>query len=98
VLQKAEESSRQYKKWLQALANYSRMLLGAHAAVEAAKEELKGREEDISLFLDQADTFLLARDKSRRRRHKDKEGCAAAATAAALSPLPPTSNACSLPA
>lgn len=76
MLQKAEESSRQYKKWLKSMADYSRALLGAYAAMEQAKQECKGREEDLSLFLEQADTFLQARERSRRKRQiKEIEGC-----------------------
>ena len=74
LVQKSEEASKQYKKWLKAMAEYSRALLGAKAAVQAAEEEAKGREEDLTLFLEQAETFLLARDKHRRRRaDKEKE-------------------------
>ncbi len=74
VLQKSEEACKQYKKWLKAMAEYARALLGAKQAVQAAEEEAKGREEDLSLFLEQADTFLLAREKHRRRRtDKDKD-------------------------
>jgi hypothetical protein len=68
---------KQYKKWLKAMAEYARALLGAKQAVLAAEEEAKGREEDLSMFLEQADTFMLAREKHRRRRgDKDKETCA----------------------
>ena len=80
-LQKSEEACKQYKKWLKAMAEYARAMLGAKQAVQAAEEEAKGREEDLSMFLEQADTFLLAREKHRRRRSdKDKETCAPPST------------------
>lgn len=73
-LQKSEESKAQYKKWMKAMADYARALLGARAAVTAAEQEVKGREDDLSLFLEQADSFLLSREKHRRHRAADKDG------------------------
>ena len=75
--QKAEEGGKQYRKWLAALAEYSRALLSAKEAAEAAQAEAKGREEDLALFLAEADSFLLTREgKHRSRRRKDKDACA----------------------
>ena len=39
--QKEQEASKQYKKWLESLAQYSRALLGAKAALATAQAEAK---------------------------------------------------------
>jgi hypothetical protein len=58
---------------------YARALLSAKEAAEAASTEAKGREEDLALFLAEADSFLLTREsKHRSRRRKDKDGRAPA--------------------
>ncbi len=64
---------------------YARALLSAKEAAEAAATEAKGREEDLALFLAEADSFLLTREsKHRSRRRKDKDGRAPARRVGAL--------------
>jgi hypothetical protein len=76
VVQKAEESLKQYRKWLQAMCNLSRELLATHEAVTQAKADHRVRLEDLAAFLHEAESFITTeKSKSGRRRRKDADGC-----------------------
>lgn len=50
-------------------------MLVAQEAFDAAKEERKGRLEDLALFLQETESFVATeKGKSSRRRRKDVEG------------------------
>lgn len=71
--QRSEEAGAQFRKWLKALSDHSRNLLGAKAAMAAAEATVKGCEEDLSLFLEEADHFLLSEKPRKKRRHLKNE-------------------------
>ena len=77
MAQKSEEACKQYRKWLGALADYSRAaLLGREAvkeAMKAAEAENSAREEELGLFLAEADAFLSSQRSHRSGRRRRSE-------------------------
>ena len=71
--QRSEEASKQYRKWLAALADYVRAALAAKVAKTSAEGELAAREEELGLFLAEADSFLGKDKHGTRRRRRDKD-------------------------
>ena len=72
MLQKNEESVKQYRKWLVALADYAKAAVTGKESVRAAEAEFLQREEELGLFLKEADAFLAAQKHRSGRRKREK--------------------------
>lgn len=72
VAQKVEESVKQYRKWLVALADCAKAAIAGKEAVRAAEAEFLPREQELGLFLKEADTFLAAQKHRSGRRKREK--------------------------
>lgn len=86
-LQKSEDSCKQYRKWLAALADYSRQLIGGREGVRAAEAEYVQREEELGLFLKEADAFLAAQKHRTGRRKRDRCRCPSFLPSSIRSPM-----------
>lgn len=72
-MQKAEDSAKQYRKWLGAMTDCVRSALAGKQAVRALEAEYYQREEELGMFLKEADNFLASqKTRSRRSKRPDK--------------------------
>ena len=72
LVQRSEESCKQYRKWLAALADYARAVITGRETVRAAEAEFLQREEELGLFLQEADSFLASQKHRSGRRKRSR--------------------------
>ena len=72
LVQRSEESCKQYRKWLAALADYARAVITGRETVRAAEAEFVQREEELGLFLQEADSFLASQKHRSGRRKRSR--------------------------